>query len=82
AMQGNLNVLDYIFLPLLRALLNISKLVLDFSPIDALSTGRSVTWTQLAQAFAQIWLLVGGVLAFGGIALFTRRELATAQSQQ
>ncbi len=82
ALQGNFNALDYIFLPLLRVLLNVSKLVLDFSPIDSLSTGRSVTWANLGQAFAQIWLLVGGVLAGLGIALFTRRELATAQSQQ
>lgn len=82
ALTNNLNALDFIFLPVLRALLGVSRLALDFSPVDALSTGRSVTWTQLGMAFAQIWLLTGGVLAGLGITLFTRRELATAQSQQ
>ena len=79
---GDINLLDQIFLPILAGLLRIVNLVLDFSPIDALSTGRSVTWGQVGLAFTQIWLLVGGVASAIGITLFTRRELATAQSQQ
>ena len=51
------------------------------SPVDALSTGRSVTWTTLFQALLQIWGLIGGVFAVFGIFAFTRRELATAQSK-
>jgi hypothetical protein len=59
--------------------INLAK---EFSPVDSLSTGRCITWAQLGLAFAQIILLLGGVLALGGIALFTRRELATAQGNQ
>jgi hypothetical protein len=70
---------DFILIPFFRAILSVVKLVQDFSPVDALSTGRSITWSQLAQAFAQIVLLLGGLMAVTGIALFTRRELATAQ---
>lgn len=80
--SGDINLLDRIFLPILGGMLNVVNLVLDFSPIDALSTGRSVPWKQVGLAFAQIWLLVGGVVSAAGITFFTRRELATAQSQQ
>ncbi len=71
--------IDLILIPFFRAVLGVVNLVQNFSPVDALSTGRSITWGQLGQAFAQVVLLLGGVLAGLGIALFTRRELATAQ---
>jgi hypothetical protein len=61
-------------------MLNVINLVQGFSPIDLLSTGRSVTWLQLGQAILQIVLLMGGLLAAIGIGLFTRRELATASN--
>jgi len=57
-------------------LINLAK---DFSPIDSLSTGRSVTWGELGQAFGQIVLLLGGCIGLFGILVFNRRELATAQ---
>jgi hypothetical protein len=71
---------DAILVPIFRFLLSVVNLVQDFSPIDSLSSGRSITWGQLARAFAQIILLMSGLLASLGIFLFTRRELATAQS--
>jgi hypothetical protein len=72
-------MIDRVAVPAFGALLKVINLVRDFSPIDALSTGRSVSWGQLAQAFAQIVILMGGLFAAVGIATFTRRELATAQ---
>ena len=54
----------------------------NFSPIDALSTGRAITWGELGLAFGQIVLLLGGIVALAGIVLFHRRELATAQGTQ
>ena len=48
----------------------------DFSPVEALSTGRSITWGTLATAFAQIVLLLGGIFAAIGITVLTRREIA------
>jgi hypothetical protein len=50
--------------------------------VDALSTGRSITWSELGKAFAQIVLLLGGGMSLLGIFLFSRRELATAQGTQ
>ena len=74
------SVVDYVMLPIFRGLLEVIKLVEDFSPIDSLSTGRSITWFHLGRAFGQIVLFVGGIFAIVGVIVFTRRELATAQA--
>jgi hypothetical protein len=73
---------DKTMLPVFTVLLNVINLAREFSPVDFLSTGRSISWGRLVQAFAQIILLLGGVLAIAGIWLFQRRELATAQGSQ
>jgi hypothetical protein len=62
--------------------LNVINLVRRFSPIDSLSTGRSVSWGELGLAFFQICIVLSGILAAIGITAFTRRELATAQGNQ
>jgi len=79
--HGNTPV-DFFIIPAFRAVLTIINLAKEFSPIDSLSTGRSITWPQLGLAFAQIILLLGGILALSGMAIFTRRELATGQATQ
>jgi hypothetical protein len=73
------NLVDEASIGLAQGLLWTINLVRDFSPIDSLSTGRSVTWGQLARAIAQIVALMGGFFAAVGITLFSRRELAIAQ---
>jgi hypothetical protein len=75
-------VLDHIALPIFRGLLNTINLIKGFSPIDSLSTGRSVSWSEVGLAFGQICVLFCGILALIGIAIFSRRELATAQTNQ
>jgi hypothetical protein len=72
-------LVDRVSLPLFRGLLAVINLVQGFSPIDALSTGRSVTWGQLTLAVGQIVILLGGIFSAIGITSFNRRELATAQ---
>ena len=71
--------LDMVLIPFFKLLLKVLSMVESFSPIDALSTGRSIGWDQLGLAFVQIVLLMGGLLAVVGIAIFNRRELAAAQ---
>jgi hypothetical protein len=78
----NPTFIDLVALPIFKGLLKVINLVHGFSPIDSLSTGRSVSWGELARAVAQIVVLMGGVFAAIGIISFTRRELATAQGQQ
>jgi hypothetical protein len=78
-MQSTSPVLDKVLLPIFSGLLQIIYLAKDFSPIDSLSTGRSITWFELFRAVMQILVLMGGLIAAIGIYAFTRRELATAQ---
>ncbi|MDB6018707.1 MAG: hypothetical protein JWR19_3196 [Pedosphaera sp.] len=73
------SMVDPVAVPMFRGLLNIIQVVQQFSPIDALSSGRSITWTQLGQAAVQIVLLMGGFIGLIGVFIFSRRELATAQ---
>jgi hypothetical protein len=76
------SVADMVLLPLYRVILPLINLVKDFSPIDSLSTGRAIPWSELGAAFGQIVLLLGGVIGGIGIGLLARRELATAQGNQ
>jgi hypothetical protein len=73
---------DIVILPVFKSVLKVINLAKDFSPVDSLSTGRSISWLELGQAFAQVVLLLGGPLCVFGIVAFTRRELATAQGTQ
>jgi hypothetical protein len=61
-------------------LLAVINLVQDFSPVESLSTGRSVTWGEVGRAGLQVVVLMGGIFGVVGAVLFTRRELAAAQS--
>jgi hypothetical protein len=74
-------VLDVVMVPVFKGMLQVVDLVQGTSPVDALSTGRSVTWEQLLGTFAKTVVLLGGLLAAFGIWTFSRRELGTAQTQ-
>ena len=76
------SALDLVLIPLFKGLLTVINLVDNFSPVDSLSSGRSITWTTLGLAFSQIVLLLGGSIGVIGVILFNRRELATAQGNQ
>ena len=70
---------DTVMVPLFTLVLKVVNPVQNFSPIESLSTGRSITWGQLGLACAHIVLLMGGGVALVGMAIFNFRELATAQ---
>jgi hypothetical protein len=67
--------------PVFKGALTVINLATTFSPVDYLSSGRSITWTDLGLAITQIVVLLGGIFAVLGIILFTRRELAATQAQ-
>jgi len=79
--KGSAGLIDMLLLPVFQGLLWIINLVQGFSPVDSLSTGRSIGWLQLARAFLQIVLVMGGLAAVAGMVILSRRELATAQPQ-
>ncbi len=80
--QKSFGYLDWFLVPLFKLLLLVVDSVRSVSPIDALSTGRTVGWGQLGVAFVRIILVVGGMFFVAGAVIFNRRELATAQSHQ
>jgi hypothetical protein len=73
---------DYVLIPMFKGLLAVTGMIQSFSPIDSLSTGRSISWLELGQACGQVVIVVGGAFAVAGIIFFNRRELATAQGTQ
>jgi len=72
---------DEVAIPMFKLALKVIGLAKNFSPIDALSTGRSITWSELGLAVVQIIVLLGGILAVVGVWSFSRRELALPQNQ-
>ncbi len=74
------SVTDVVLIPAFKATLTLIELVKGFSPIDNLSTGRSIGWDEIARAFFQIDFLLGGFFAGLGMLALHRRELASAQS--
>lgn len=81
-MVAGRSIIDAVSVPVFRGLLSVIELAKNYSPIDAVSTGRSIPWTTVAGAFLKIVVLLGGLFTLGGMYLFGRRELATAQGNQ
>ncbi len=50
--------------------------VSSFSPVDALATGRSITWAELARAVILVVGVTGGGMGVAGMFILTRREIA------
>ncbi len=73
---------DILVIPAFKGALAIINLAKSFSPVDSLSTGRSITWAQLGAAFFQIVGVLGGGFSLAGIWILHRRELAVAQGTQ
>ena len=76
------SVADVVLIPLFKGILSVVNFATNFSPVDSLSSGRVISWGELGAAFGQIVLLLGGIAGVIGVALFSRRELATAQGNQ
>ena len=75
------SIVDMVMVPVFRMALGVINLATSVSPVDYLSSGRSITWVTLATTVGQVVFLLGGVFAVWGIVMFSRRELAQAQAQ-
>lgn len=73
-------VLDNIMLPVFKLALKIVEMAQSFSPVDYLSSGRTISWFELLRAFLQVVVALGGIFATIGISAFYRRELASVQT--
>jgi hypothetical protein len=74
-------VVDTVMISVYAVMLQVIAAVEDYSPVESLSAGRSITWGHLARAYGLMWLVFGGICGGVGIITFTRRELATAQAK-
>lgn len=72
------NLFDQATVLFFKGLRGFIYLARDFTPVEALSTGRSITWGTLARAVVQIVGVMSGLFAALGILIFNRRELALA----
>lgn len=73
-------VVDAIGVPFFKGLDGLINMVTEFSPVESLSSGRSVSWFQLLRAIVQIVFVAAGILGSFGIYAFARRELAKPQN--
>lgn len=78
--KPNYPIIDMILLPIFKVAFRIMNLAQAFSPVDYLSSGRTISWTDISLAFGQIVVVLGGIFAIIGIVAFTRRELAAVQT--
>ncbi|MDX1953859.1 MAG: ABC transporter permease [Verrucomicrobiota bacterium] len=74
------DIVDQIAVPAAAGILKVLNLIREFSPVEKLSTGRSISWAETARAILQIMLMMGGVFAAIGISVFARRELANVKT--
>lgn len=73
-------LINRLAMPVTKGMLWILNLARGFSPIDNLSSGRLISWGEFGSAFFQICIVLAGLFALAGIAIFNKRELATAQT--
>jgi hypothetical protein len=57
------SVADVVLIPMFKGILAVVSLTKNISPIDLLSSGRAISWTDLGMAFGQIVLLLGGIIS-------------------
>ena len=55
---------------------NFTHVGIFHSPVDNLSSGRTITWISLLYAFTGIILFMSGLVSAFGALMFTRKELA------
>ena len=70
------SVLDDVAIFMSKGILWVTNSVWDYSPVDNLSSGRTITWASLFWAFTGIILFMSGLISAFGTFMFTRKELA------
>ena len=82
-LEGNVkdtSILDWYAIPAFKLMTTMISPLTDYSPVQDLSEGRSITWGMLFKAYAFVWG-VGCLFAFGGMLILTKRELALAGNE-
>ena len=67
---------DDIAINMSKAALWVTDLIWGYSPVDNLSSGKTITWKSLIFAFTGIILIMAGLVSAFGAFMFQRKELA------
>ncbi len=70
------SILDDAVILFAKGAIKITKSIWDYSPVDNLSSGRTITWNTLLTAFVWVVLIMGGLVMAVGAYMFQRKELA------
>ena len=74
--QRDKSYVDSFAVPAFKVMVALVKPIKDYSPIEKLTEGRSITWMELVRAYAYIWGLSGLILGFLGSYILSSRQLA------
>ena len=69
-------MVDNLAINMAKVILSVTDLVWGYSPIENLSSGKTITWNSLLIAFVGIILIMAGIISAFGAFMFHRKELA------
>ena len=75
------SIVDWYAIPAFKVLVTLISPMKDYSPINSLAKGESVTWSELTKAYSFIWGISGWLLGLFGAIIFSRRQLAINGAQ-
>lgn len=75
------SIVDWYAIPAFKVMVTLVSPMKDYSPINSLAEGKSVTWGELTRAYSFIWGISGWLLGLFGAIIFSRRQLAITGTQ-
>jgi len=75
------SIVDWYAIPAFKVMVTLVSPMKDYSPINSLAEGKSVTWGELTKAYSFIWGISGWLLGLFGAIIFSRRQLAITGTQ-
>ena len=75
------SIVDWYAIPAFKVMVTLISPMREYSPINSLAEGESVTWAELTKAYSFIWGISGWLLGLFGAIIFSRRQLAITGTQ-
>tara|TARA_B100000959_G_scaffold220006_1_gene232445 strand:- start:1746 stop:3488 length:1743 start_codon:yes stop_codon:yes gene_type:complete len=74
--QRDKSYVDTFAMPAFKVMVALIKPIKDYSPVEKLTEGRSITWFELLRAYGYIWGLSGLTMGVLGSIILSKRQLA------
>ena len=75
------SIVDWYAIPAFKVMVTLISPMREYSPINSLAKGESVTWGELTKAYSFIWGISGWLLGLFSAIIFSRRQLAINGAQ-